>query len=487
MLAQGLSLLARLMGWVVVAGALSTWALASGLQPEIGGQWQQGGHLYGWVPPGSEVLVNGKPAAINDLGQLFFGFSRDEKLQQLIQIRSSEGTWQQKIRLTKRNYRVQKVTGVPGRTVNPDESHLERIRREMKMVGEARRTGFTSEGVLQPFVWPVFGRISGVYGSQRFYNGQPRNPHFGVDVARPKGTPVYAPAEGLVTLAEGDLFFSGGTVIIDHGLGLTSTLMHLSEVRVRAGQSIKQGEVIGAVGATGRATGPHLDWRMNWRSARIDPTLLVPPMKDLCADLKVTSESTEPVWLFVHQTGQMIGPGTEFVEWLQGQGRTLCHLPVPDHRLDQLASYLLNGVEKIRQRRGDRQVPVHVIAHGNAGFVARQMLAEGDLWVERLIAIDPPLASELDETELSHSRSLGPNKWRSHRRGADKADQPNVTVLRSTGFKPPEMPWQFALASLGRLVMTQVPDPHTQHWVLPRGHEPFWHSSHFQNWLQNNL
>jgi murein DD-endopeptidase MepM/ murein hydrolase activator NlpD len=134
------------------------------------------------------------------------------------------------------------------------------------------------QGALAGFEWPALGPISGVYGSQRYYNGTAGNPHYGVDVAVPVGTPVYAPAAGVVTLAEPDLLFSGGTIILDHGFRLSSAFLRLSNVLVEVGQEIDIGDLIGEVGATGRATGAHLDWRMNWRSHRIDPQLLVPPM-----------------------------------------------------------------------------------------------------------------------------------------------------------------------------------------------------------------
>ena len=128
------------------------------------------------------------------------------------------------------------------------------------------------------FQWPVEGRISGVYGSQRILNGIPKRPHFGIDIAAPAGTPIRAPAVGLVTLAADDHYYTGGTVILDHGHGLTSAFLHLQEVRVAPGQTVAQGEVIGTLGATGRATGPHLDWRINWFDQRLDPAFFVPPM-----------------------------------------------------------------------------------------------------------------------------------------------------------------------------------------------------------------
>ena len=127
-------------------------------------------------------------------------------------------------------------------------------------------------------MWPAKGRISGVYGSQRILNGEPRRPHYGVDVAAPVGTLVHAPADGLVTLANEDMFFSGGTLILDHGHALSSSFLHLSAILVKEGQRVRQGDPIAKIGATGRATGPHLDWRMNLGRDRLDPQLLVGPM-----------------------------------------------------------------------------------------------------------------------------------------------------------------------------------------------------------------
>ena len=131
---------------------------------------------------------------------------------------------------------------------------------------------------MQPFVWPIEGRITGVYGSQRVYNGVAGRPHYGVDVAAPVGAEVNAPAAGRIVLAHNNMFYSGGTLIIDHGHGLTSSFLHLSKILVEEGQEVQGGELVAEVGATGRVKGPHLDWRMNWRGARVDPELLVPEM-----------------------------------------------------------------------------------------------------------------------------------------------------------------------------------------------------------------
>lgn len=146
------------------------------------------------------------------------------------------------------------------------------------MASAARRTDDPRLDFMQSFIWPSIGPISGVYGSQRILNGQPRRPHFGVDVAAPTGTPVRAPAAGIITLAHPDMYFSGGTVILDHGHGVSSSFLHLSRIHVQVGQRVEQGELIAEIGATGRVTGPHLDWRMNWFGQRIDPALLVGAM-----------------------------------------------------------------------------------------------------------------------------------------------------------------------------------------------------------------
>ena len=246
---------------------------------ELQGELRQGGLIWGQAPAGTAVLLDGEALEVLADGTFIAGFSRDAGASAQLQV----GECRQALAVVSREYNIQRVEGVPQRTVTPPPEQLARIARERELVNTAKAQRLQRPdllaGVLAGFQWPVEGRISGVYGSQRVYNGQPGSPHYGVDVAVPTGTIVRAPAAGVVTLAESDLFYSGGTIILDHGYRLSSSFLHLSKVSVNVGDQIALGDVIGEVGATGRATGPHLDWRMSWREARIDPQLLVPPMR----------------------------------------------------------------------------------------------------------------------------------------------------------------------------------------------------------------
>ena len=243
----------------------------------------QGGLLWGQTTENSNVTFDGRAVPLLPDGRFLLGIGRDmpSTAQLLIQ---TDVLCQQEIVIAQREYLVQNITGVPQQTVTPSETHLARIRRERELVRAAKNRRIASDdglvAVREGFSWPVTGRISGVYGSQRIYNGTPGTPHYGVDVARPTGTPVMAPAPGVVTLAEPDLFYSGGTVILDHGHGLSSSFLHLSKLTVKVGDRLRTGDMLGEIGATGRATGPHLDWRMSWLNQRIDPQLLVPPMPE---------------------------------------------------------------------------------------------------------------------------------------------------------------------------------------------------------------
>ncbi len=246
---------------------------------ELKGEWQQGGVIIGKVPVGTQVEYRDKKLQISPTGEFVIGLGRDAGKQAgLVTIDSDGVRKEHRFDVKGRTYNIQKVTGVPQQTVEPDLAQIERAKREAQMAADARKGDLPLTFFAQKFKWPLIGPVTGVYGSQRFYNGVPNSPHYGVDIARPVGTLVKAPAGGVVTLVHPDMFFSGGTLIIDHGHGLSSTFIHLSKILVKKSDDIVQGQAIAQVGKTGRATGPHLDWRMNWFEERVDPQLLVEPM-----------------------------------------------------------------------------------------------------------------------------------------------------------------------------------------------------------------
>lgn len=248
---------------------------------ELKGELIQGGMLVGQTAPGDQVKFNGDALQVSDSGLFVVGFDRDADLDhELVVYRSGQVVDHEKLTIKKRDYQIQRIDNLPKSKVEPPKRDWERIKRETRLVKAARKRNDARTDFAEGFVWPLHGPITGVYGSQRVLNGQPRRPHYGVDVAAPTGTPVRAPAAGVVTLAEDDLFFSGGTLIIDHGHNLSSSFLHLSKIHVRNGDRVEQGDLIAEVGATGRVTGAHLDWRMNLHKARIDPQLLVPPMPE---------------------------------------------------------------------------------------------------------------------------------------------------------------------------------------------------------------
>ncbi|GAC14226.1 M23 family metallopeptidase [Aliiglaciecola lipolytica] len=244
---------------------------------ELRGELSQGSLIRGVVQSGSQVWLDGEELQVSKEGYFVFGFGRDATLDHEISWKTPDEVKQvKKIELKKREYAVQSIEGLPPKMVTPPEEVLARIRLDNQQVATARLSRDPRTDFMQPFIWPAEGPISGVYGSQRILNGQPKRPHFGVDVAAPTGTPVLAPADGVVTLWVPDMYYSGGTMIIDHGHGVSSTFLHLSAGHVKVGDSVKQGQLVAEIGATGRVTGAHLDWRMNWHSQRIDPALLVP-------------------------------------------------------------------------------------------------------------------------------------------------------------------------------------------------------------------
>lgn len=236
---------------------------------------QQGTLIFGQTHPGSEIKLHGNPLRIAPDGRFAFGIGRDETRNARVDITLPDGTHERiDVAVKKRDWPVERITGVPQKTVDPPPEIAARIAREQAAVAAQRKRDDDRPDVFSGFVWPVEGRISGRFGRQRIYNGSPGAPHSGTDIAAPQGTPIKAPAAGLVVFAEPDLYLTGGTVLIDHGHGVGSNFLHMSRLDVQPGQRVEQGDVIGLVGATGRATGPHLHWGLTWFEVRLDPQLL---------------------------------------------------------------------------------------------------------------------------------------------------------------------------------------------------------------------
>lgn len=259
---------------------LGLWALPAAAF-ELSGEVIQGGLIQGRVAPGAEVRYEGRSLRVSDEGVFILGLGRDAAATGTLEVSYPDGRMEQRtLAVAPREYLIQRIDGLPRRKVTPRQEDLERIRAESRQARAARERDDPRTDFLDGFQWPVTGIITGVYGSQRILNGEPRRPHYGIDIAAPTGTPVEAPAPGVVTLVHPDMFFSGGTLILDHGHGLSSTFLHLERILVEEGQRVAQGEVIAEVGATGRVTGAHLDWRMNHFEERIDPALVAGPMPE---------------------------------------------------------------------------------------------------------------------------------------------------------------------------------------------------------------
>ena len=246
------------------------------------GEYVQGGLIIGQAADVKEVkkvMFDSRQLKLSEEGDFAFGFGRDAAAAHELVIVLEDGSRiVKKLEITKREYRIQKIEGISKKVMNPSKSNLERIRAENASVKKARQTDDARTDFMQDFKWPLLGEITGVYGSQRVFNGVPKRPHYGVDVAAPVGTQIVSPADGVVTLYHPNMFYSGGTLIVDHGHGISSTFIHLKRGLVKVGQHVKQGEIIAETGASGRATGPHLDWRMNWFNVRLDPVLVVGTM-----------------------------------------------------------------------------------------------------------------------------------------------------------------------------------------------------------------
>ncbi len=245
----------------------------------LDGAIEQGGLVHGRTEPGAKVTLDGRVLRVAPDGGFIFGFGRDAPASASLDVVFADGRGVHRaLAVVQRRYDIQRIDGLPPEQVTPDPALQERIKREALAVSRARAVDSDLGFFAERFVWPALGPISGVYGSQRILNGEPRAPHMGLDIAAPRGAPVLAAAAGTVSLAEPDLFFTGGTVIIDHGYGLATTYQHMDRLDVVLGQHVEAGTPIGVVGATGRVTGPHLHWALNWYEVRLDPALAIGPM-----------------------------------------------------------------------------------------------------------------------------------------------------------------------------------------------------------------
>jgi len=243
---------------------------------EFNGKFIQGHFIIGKTDPSSKVKIDKKQIRVSRDGYFAFGISRDRKYDVVITLEKN-GVKEKITKIVqKRKYNIQRIDGLEEKMVTPPEEVYERIKKDNKLIAKARAVDTDLDYFKDKFIIPVEDAIiTGVYGSQRILNGKPKWPHYGLDFAQDEGAPVKAMINGTVTLAETDLYYTGGTLIFDHGHGISTLYMHLNEIFVKKGQKVKQGEVIGTVGATGRATGAHLDVRLNWFGVRLDPATVL--------------------------------------------------------------------------------------------------------------------------------------------------------------------------------------------------------------------
>jgi murein DD-endopeptidase MepM/ murein hydrolase activator NlpD len=268
----------RYAAWVLVCG-FGVLIRAEASQLHLEGELIQGGLVHGQVAPGSTVQLDGRELRVSADGWFVFGFDRDAPDRAELVVRDPDGLETRRhLEIAGRSYQIQRINGLAPGQVTPSERDLARIEADAQLIEAAKRRDSDGLGFTEPVIWPALGPVSGVYGSQRILNGEPRGPHRGVDVAAPAGTPVGAMASGVVSLAETDMYYTGGTVMIDHGHGLHSIYVHLQDVLVEVGQQLAQGATLGTVGASGRATGAHLHWGIYWFDRTVDPALLVGPM-----------------------------------------------------------------------------------------------------------------------------------------------------------------------------------------------------------------
>ena len=240
------------------------------------GKFQQGSFILGKTNPGSKVIIDRKEVRVTKDGYFAFGLDRDRKNNILIKVINDNDTKVIEKKVLKREYKIQRIDGLPSKQVTPPPEVYDRIKKDNILIGKARAIDSPLIFFKDKFIYPIEKYIiTGVYGSQRILNGKPRRPHYGVDFHAPEGTEVKAMMDGTVTLVEKDMYFTGGTIIFDHGHGISTLFMHMKDINVIKGQKVKQGQVVGTLGKTGRATGPHLDIRLNWFNVKLDPMTIL--------------------------------------------------------------------------------------------------------------------------------------------------------------------------------------------------------------------
>ena len=236
------------------------------------GSFYQGNFILGKTTKQAKVFIDNKKIKVSEEGYFAFGIDRDRKNDVIIKIITKEKTENIIKKIYKKKYQIQKIDGLPEKQVTPPKEVYERIKSDNKLIASARAVDSDLNFFTKKFIIPVDNPIiSGVYGSQRILNGIPKSPHYGVDFAADEGTPIKNMLEGIVTLSEKDLYYTGGTVIVDHGHGISTLYMHMKDVNVSKGQSLEQGDLIGTVGKTGRSTGPHLHIQLHWYDMKLDP------------------------------------------------------------------------------------------------------------------------------------------------------------------------------------------------------------------------
>ncbi len=243
---------------------------------EFNGKFIQGHYIIGKADPNSTVLIDKKKIKVSKDGYFAFVLDRERKYDVVIQIEKDGNIKKIIKKVQKRKYNIQRIDGLEEKKVTPPEEVYARIKKENKLIAVAREINSDLDFFKDKFILPLENAIiTGVYGSQRILNGKPRWPHYGIDFAGDLGTPIKAMADGIVTLAENDLYFTGATLIFDHGHGISTLYMHLDEIFVEKNDIVKQGDIIGTVGSSGRSTGPHLDVRLNWFGTRLDPATVL--------------------------------------------------------------------------------------------------------------------------------------------------------------------------------------------------------------------